>query len=477
MAVASNASRMALSLVTLPALLSALGQEGLGVWLVALSFQGLFGFLASGFTSSTITATSRANVVGSDIDVSVVSATAFYVSLAASLIFFATGIAPVSLVNWHSLLRVGSSIRPEDISALMWVMLVTLSFNFVSECQRAIIVGRMEGYAYHALNLFGIVIAALGLLTAIALHEPIQIIAAAFLLPQSALPFLGGIVWLSRRAGGIYRWKSVNRQIARGLITEGWRLAINQAAFALASSSDLTLIGLIAGAAAGTPYGIAQRLFAVPHFALGTVSDALWPVFARADARGDIDWLSRFFPLLMCALTALVIPTAILVLWFYPEITTLWMRHNLPEDWLLVAGAAVMCVMQVLLHAMSVLLRAMRMTGFLAKTMIAMATFNVPLSAALIYWIGAAGSVWGSVIAYAFCLAIPQTIRLRRRFGDKLVSARPSSGCLAIQEFAQSNNLEHYSLVGSMSVNDLGDQLTTRSERRLEGVRPRDDQA
>ena len=54
MAAAENVARMALSFITLPALLNYLGQDGLGVWLVTLSFYGLFSFIASGFAASII---------------------------------------------------------------------------------------------------------------------------------------------------------------------------------------------------------------------------------------------------------------------------------------------------------------------------------------------------------------------------------------------------------------------------------------
>jgi O-antigen/teichoic acid export membrane protein len=257
---------------------------------------------------------------------------------------------------------------------------------------------------------------------------PIYMIGIVFLFPQQIVPFVGGFVWLQVKVGAFHKWQNTSMETTRHLVSAGTKLVIDRAAFSVAISSDLTLIGLIIGAAAGAPYGIAQRLFAIPNLILGPLSDALWPVFARADSNGDHLWLRRSFLKLIFVITVISILTVSGISIFYKSIVATWLGQVLETDWLLISGAAVLSVLHVMVHSFIMLLRSMEFSGFLARTMLAMAIVKVFFSVLLIYWIGISGAVWGSVIAYISCLLIPYSICLFRALPNTRVPANKILG-------------------------------------------------
>lgn len=408
---ATNVARMAMSLVTIPILLSYLGEEGLGLWFVVLSFHGLFGFLSSGFNSAAITAVSRANGQNDELGVAQICSSMLVLSAIATLVFWAVGFFPATRIDWYNLLSVEGSISKQNVSDMMIVMLFSMSFSFLAHSTTSIVRGQNKGYVFYSLELTGIFFSGCALVVAVITKQEIQTIVACFLLPQQVIPFLGSLVWILRTLPNHLDIRLLSLSTTLGLVKNASALATNQAAISIANNSDLFLIGTILGAPASSIHGIAQRLFSIPYLVIGTPADALWPVFAGADADGRREWLLRAFFKLFITLLILATISAILIFVFFSEITLLWLRQETILDWWLIAGAAVFCVLQVILHVTSIFFRSLNMNWFLTKTTLAMAITNLPISIALLHLIGVSGAIWGTVLTNISCVLVPHLIK------------------------------------------------------------------
>ena len=228
------------------------------------------------------------------------------------------------------------------------------------------------------------------------------------------VPFVGGLVWLLREDRNLLNIRNTSKSAFRKLAGEGGKLAVSQAAFSISNSSDMTLIAMFLGAASGAPYGIAQRLFSIPYLLIGTPADALWPVFARADANGQKYWLARSLLKLLSILTLSTAAVAGFLAYYYSSITHFWLGRSLDLNLSLIGGAATLCVLQIYVHITSIFLRSVELSGFLTKSMVLMALVNLPISVLLINYMGVAGAIWGSVISYSVCLLVPHSIRIWR---------------------------------------------------------------
>ncbi len=410
--------RLGVSFVTMPALLAYLGVETLGVWLIALSLLGLIGFLNMGMSGAVVTAIGR-SVRASDHKatrqvaphsswpVNTLASSAMMIALLFSAIILLVILPIVLAVDWHRLFQLKATTSPTDITWLMAALTVCLAAGFAARLPKFILMGLMMGYSAHLIEIIGIVVAGAALIAAITLEQPLYVLAAAFILGQHVtMAVLGSAILI---ANGIRFWSiaDANQAVMADLAREGSKLAVNQASFSVATQSDLLLIGAISGAADGTGYGVVQRLFALPVLMSGIINDALWPAVSRADAQGDHVWVRRVF---LKTLVGLAIATAILASLlgvFVNDIIEVWLGQRLDVDWLLVSGMVAWALMVAITRTSGMLLRAKRKTTLLSTAMTAMMVANVAVSIALIHQIGAAGAIWGTVIAYAICVLLP----------------------------------------------------------------------
>ncbi|MER9651413.1 polysaccharide biosynthesis C-terminal domain-containing protein [Mesorhizobium sp. M0199] len=294
-----------------------------------------------------------------------------------------------------------------EVNSLLLALSILLGFGFPANVPKFVLIGMMQGQTAYSIELVGIAVAAAALLVAIHLQQSLAVLAVAFLGPQYFLMIVGGGVKLYLSNVPVFSRTYFVRDKFFVMLHEGWKLALGQASFAIASHTDLTLISVVVGAAAAAPYGVAQRVFGVPIMFLSMGNDALWPALAKADANGESRWVRRayLYTLVTMALTSM---TAGIGIWFlYEPLTRLWLGTRVETDPLLLFGMAVYIVLTMVVHTTATLLRSMGMTTVLTRALVAMMLLNIPMSIALIYLIGSPGAIWGTIISYIVCLVIP----------------------------------------------------------------------
>lgn len=409
-----SATRLAVSLVTMPALLLYLGVEGLGLWLVALSFLGLFGFINGGMTSAVVTAVGRENAAGDIARIARQVASANILAFGICSGTLLAGLPLAFLIDWHSLFSLSNAIEPNDVALLMSVLICYLAIGFPCGIPKFSLIGMQKGYIAHAIELITIIISAIALLTAIVLKMPIYMLAVSFCAPQAGFMLVFGNWVLVKQGVHPFSFCFTERIVIKDLANEGYKLAISQASYALANQTDLLLIGVILGAAAGTGYGVAQRIFAIPTLLTNALNQSIWPTYSQAAVEGRIDWVGQTFVKVLVSLLMVVGAVSAGLSIFYEQVVSFWLRQSLDVDWVLVTGMATLSVLTVIVSASGTLLRSLRQTGILAKLMVLMLAVNIPVSTFLIFMMGPAGAVWGTVSSYVVCLVIPYSILVPR---------------------------------------------------------------
>lgn len=427
----ANMVRLTVSLATMPALLSYLGAERFGLWLIALSFLGIIGVVNIGMSSAIITAMGRANA-GAGERVENQAASAMAMALLLCLVTGAIILPLVVMVDWHSLFSLPAGISAQEVTELMAALAICLAIGFPARVPKFVLMGTLKGFLAHFIELLAVLAAAGALLTAIWLRQPLYILILVFLLPQSFLMLIAGgaCLW---RSGLSLSPSSAEWPIVLDLLKEGAKLTFNQASVAIANHSDMVLIGLIAGAGAAAIYGVVQRLFAVPVLLVSVLNDALWPAFSKADAEGRASWVSAVFVRLLVAMITVSIICGLGTAYFFAPITHLWLGEAQDASGMLLLGTAAWAVLFAVTKTAGTLLRALRETTFLTRAMAAMALVNVPVSLVLIHEMGAAGAIWGTVVAYSLCLVIPYAIfvpRLLERRRKAIVATEAASRTL-----------------------------------------------
>lgn len=410
--------RPLVSLITVPVLLSRLGQEAFGLWLIALSLLGLIGFINAGISSAVVTAIARASADESGLELRRLVSAAVLVAAAWCALVAVIAIPAALTIDWHSLLHLGASIEPIEVTRLMVAIAATMSAGFVASVPRHVMLGCQHGYLANAVDFVGILVSAALLVAGLYASAPLWLLAFAFIAPQYATLLAGGLVYLKRAGIPIFSTAHLNGRVLKSVAMESGRLGVYQCAFAVSSQSDLFLIGVILGAPAGVAYGVAQRLFALLMLAGATVNYAQWPMLAKADAAGDSEKVARVYRQTMLVGSAAGTAAAVLLALLYDHVVRLWLGRVLETDPLIIAGMVAWVMVATLVNTSDTLLRAKGATAFITRAMVAMAAINIAATVLLLHLVGSAGAIFGSVIGFAFGLLLPYVLRIRHILGE-----------------------------------------------------------
>jgi O-antigen/teichoic acid export membrane protein len=405
-------ARPLISIITLPLLLSHLGKEGLGVWMIALSLIGLIGIVSAGLSASVITIIGRASKdVSGQIEGQVATA-ATILAVAWGGVLAAIFVPAALVIDWEQLLKLDGAKSGHNVGFLMAALAGMMAFSLVATVPCQIMIGRMQGYIAHFLEFAGVLAGAVGLIVALVYNAPLWVLGISFLAPTLVINMLGGLYYLQRARIPLLSMANVDKQTLRLLGKDSLRMSGYQSAYVVSSQSDLLLIGIILGAPAGTVFGIAQRVFSLPLIVTTTVNRAQWPAMARADAKGEADSLRRMFRRTLLIGTSLAGTIALATAVFYQQVTQIWLGRDFETDSLILIGMVAWVLVGTFVNTCDSLLRSRLETKLLMRAMMAMAAINLVATLILLPLIGAAGAIWGSVTGYTIALLVPYAIRL-----------------------------------------------------------------
>lgn len=405
--------RPLVSLLTLPILFARLGQEGLGVWMIALSLMGLVGFVSAGMSASVVTFIGRARGGAPEEHLHrIVTAATLIASVWAGLVIVV--IVPTAMtLEWNKLLGLGGRIPAADVRFLMATLAAMLGLSLVVGVPRQVMIGRMHGYFAHLLDFVGVVVGAIGLILGLSCNAPLWMLALGFMGTSYVTIFVGGLVYLHYAHIPLFSRQQIHRETLVALGSDSLRMAGYQGSYAVSSQSDLLLIGVLLGAAASAVYGVVQRVFSLLILLSATVNYAQWPAMARSDAAGDHTQVERMLKNTLVIGSGITTTMAAFVALAFQPLIKLWLGHAIATDPLILVGMVIWVFVATLVNTCDSFLRAHQETAFLMRSMLMMAVLNISATLLLLPRIGVAGAIWGSVIGFAVALLVPYSFRIR----------------------------------------------------------------
>jgi O-antigen/teichoic acid export membrane protein len=410
-----HVGRPLISLITMPLLLEHLGQEGLGIWMIALSLMTLVGFMSTGLSASIVTLVGRANN-DTKAYLSKLTTASSLVAVIIGLLILTITLPLAIIIDWAERLSLQETISSSDIAMLMATLAILLSFGFVATIPRQVMVGRLQGYLAYLLDFFGIVVGAALLFVAVGVDAPLWVLGAAFIAPTYISYFFGGLIYLRKAGISFADRRYFDREILISVARDSLRMGGYQGAYAVSTHSDLFLIGLILGAPASAAYGVAQRIFSIPILVSLIVNHAQWPAMARADASGDIDLISRVLRPTLILGSGFALIVAITIAAGYDSILMFWLKDKIDTEPAILIGMVIWVLIATAVNTCDSVLRARNDTAFLLRAMLTMATLNLTITISLLHIIGPSGAIWGSILGFTFGLLIPYTFRIRAFF-------------------------------------------------------------
>jgi O-antigen/teichoic acid export membrane protein len=216
---------------------------------------------------------------------------------------------------------------------------------------------------------------------------------------------------------------------ARRLLRLGFLFFVLQLTVAVAYQSDILVATRVIGPDAATTYSVTYRLFMIVPTMVNMLLLPLWPAYAESLARGDVQWVKRTLRMSIGLAVLLSGASSLALVVFAPPIIDLWVGPHVHASFALLVGMALWAVIGNSFNAVAMLLNGASVVGFQVATALTMAVTSVGASVLLANIFGVAGVVWGTVLAYVVCTAIPTAVFLPtalRRLATRSIP-RPTS--------------------------------------------------
>jgi O-antigen/teichoic acid export membrane protein len=423
------------ALISVPLTVGYLGTERYGLWMTMNSVVAMLGFADLGMANGLLTAISEAHGKDDRQLVGRYVSSAFFMLGGIALILAGAFVIIYPWIPWKQAFNISSSQAIAEVGPAMCVLvacfLLGMPFGIVYRVQ----IGYQEGFTASLWAGFGSLLGLGGVLLAIYLRAGLPWLVLAMAGGPALAALLNNAVLFGIRRPWLRpHWIRVTGAAAGKVLHLGLLFFVLQIAIAFVYSSDNLIAAQVLGPQAVAEYAIFAKLFTVVPLVLGLVIRPLWPAYGESISRGDVPWVKTTLvrSLKLSLLVAALISTLLVA--FGPQIVKLWVGPGIVPAFLLLLGLGVWTVLGAAGDAVAMFLNGLNIMRFQTMTALLMTVVAVILKIVLARSIGLPGIVWGTVIAYSICTALPTSILIKRLWTGTRLQAAPKGERLLAEE-------------------------------------------
>jgi O-antigen/teichoic acid export membrane protein len=409
---------MATGFISVPLVVGYLGEERYGMWVTMSSLVGALGPLDLGIGYGLLTILSDAD--GRDdretARRAVTTSLAMLILIAsiAMLVF----VAAYAVIPWARLFNVATPAAASEAGPAAAVLFTSFALGLPLGIVGLIQLAYQSNYVSSAWAIVG----NLGSLAAIVLvvvsHGSLPVLVVALTWVGLIAALLNGAFLFRGRRWLTPRRVDFDRRLVRPLLGVGGLFMVLQIAGLAGYQLDNFVVAQIMGAAAVPEYSIPLKLFSVAPTLLSFALTPLWPAYRESLARGDWAWISRTLKRSLLLAAAINIPAALFFTVAGPFVLHLWVGDHVHPTTELMVGLGIWLVLNTFNGPLAMLLNGANRMAFQAVCATFMAVGNVAVSVFLVYRIGVAGAIWGSIVAQTIFVLAPSAWYVPRLLGQ-----------------------------------------------------------
>jgi O-antigen/teichoic acid export membrane protein len=400
--------------VTVPLVLSELGDVRFGALVLVTQLATLLVFSDLGLGNGLVTSLARA-LANEDRDrVRALVSSTWFLLVSVALAGGAGYVLLTAWLDWSAVLGV-DDLPDDEVTRAVTVFAAFFLVGLPVSIAQKIHLARQEGWQANAWQTLGALATIAATIACVMTSASLAWFVAAAV-GGAVLSALLNCVWLFARHAELRpHIRHVRRGSVRFIFRTGLLFLVLGVASSVAYQTDALVISHVLGAEEVTSYNIALRLFLIPGMAVSFLLAPLWPAFGDAFVRGDRAWARVTLRRAVVWGALINIPGALLLVTFGQQLVDAWVGPDevaMPQSLLMAFG--IWTVLSVLTGPLAMLLNGANVVGFQVVCAIAMAFTNVLLSIVLTQWVGVSGPVIGSVIATTCCITVPSIVYVRR---------------------------------------------------------------
>lgn len=414
---------IACQLIQVPIAMHALGAEAFGLWMTLTSIGNVIAFADFGVGQGAQNKLAVAFAAGRDELARQLWDTTLIFFGGVGLLLSAVAIAVARSLDFTALFNLTDPVVQHQARGAVAVTLFLFCLNFPFGLAQRLAYSRQQGWMHNLVLALGSVGSLVGVTWATRAGCALPGLIAAAQGPM-LLGNVGLLLWQLGQLGWL-DWRRIRCDwpALRELVGLGAYFGVQQVQLVMFVSLPQVIISTNLGAAAVTPYNLAQRLFNLFAVIQNAFMLPLWPAYSDAHARGEFGWIRRtlFFSLGATALLTLA-PMALGAAFAKP-ILGAWVGHNaaLPSTaliWLLFFWNAAVFLEQPFGYLLAGISEVRRLTFYAVVS----AVVSAGLMTLLVQGYGQEGVVLGMLIGFMpFLLVgnVAETVRVFRLLPDR----------------------------------------------------------
>lgn len=291
--VGARALGIACQLLQVPFVMRTLGAEAFGLWMTLTSLGNVIAFADFGVGQGAQNKLAEAFADGRDRVARVLWDTTLVFFGGVGLLLAAVAVPVARSFDFTALFNLADPVVQREAGGAVAVTLLLFCLNFPFGLAQRLANSRQQGWTHNLVLALGSVGSLAGVLLATRLQWRLPgLIAAAqapLLLGNAAL-----LVWHLGQLGWTdFRRVRCDWSTMRELFGLGAYFGVQQVQLVMFVSLPQLIISTSLGAAAVTPYNLAQRLFNLFAVVQNAFMLPLWPAYSAAKARGEFGWIRR----------------------------------------------------------------------------------------------------------------------------------------------------------------------------------------
>jgi O-antigen/teichoic acid export membrane protein len=407
------------ALVSVPLTINYLGTERYGLWMTIGSLVTVLAFADLGLGNGLLNAIAEAD--GRDdraLAARMVSSAFVMLSLVALLL----GIALVVLfpvIPWGRIFNVTSPRALTEAGPAAAVFLACFLIGLPAGIVQRVQLGYQEGFANSLWETAGSVLGLLGILFATHYRAGLPWLVLAMAGGPTLTLVLNAIVLFTRRRPYLRpAFRRADRATGISLFRVGILFFVLQVVGAAAFFSDNLIAAHVLGAAAVTQYAVPMKLFDMVTLVCSFLLAPLWPAYGEAIARGDHAWARRMLTRSLSGTFAGTALAALAIVLAAGTFLRVWAGGAVHAPMSLLIGFGVWTVLNTCGMAVAMFLNGVSAIRVQVVCAVAMGTSALALKILFARQFGLPGIIWGTIVAYSLCTAVPMAFYLPRLLGE-----------------------------------------------------------
>jgi O-antigen/teichoic acid export membrane protein len=402
-------------LISLPLTLGYLGVERYGMWAVISSLTVLLSFADLGIGNGLVNAVSNAQGRRDLVAIRRYVASGYAVLTSVALLILSAFCLAYPWFEWADLFKAQSPEARAESGPALAAFVVCFALAIPAAIVQRVQIGLQRGFVASLWQCLSSLLTLPALLAAIHLQASLPWLVLTLAGVPVLVSVMNALIFFRRyRPDLAPSIKYVSGTAASAVLRTGSLFFVLQVVVAVGFASNSIVIAQLLGASAVADYAVAEKLFALISVLFTVALAPLWPAYGEAIARGDHVWVRRTLGRSLSATLVLSSITSAALVFAGPWLIGMWLGNQISVPFSLMVAFGVWKVIEATGGALATFLNGAHVVKLQVLTAIATAIVALSLKVLWVPICGASGAVWGSVVAFLLCTAIPLCVAVPR---------------------------------------------------------------